>query len=158
MADEEDFTPDNPDYSKFAPSPGGASQDLPTGMPGGEATPVVSFADTQSPQAVPAGNPMQPEWQLPVANTGNVPTQQGGSGDLPNYQANAMAPDQGGPMLKAILSYLHGDGAADPNVVKQVEMQIDPQGQMDDAERHLRAIQAAHQQGGPEAAWSFVQA
>lgn len=58
----------------------------------------------------------------------------------------------------AILSYLHGDGAADPDTVAQVEQQIDPDNSMDDGERHLRAIQAAHQQGGPQAAWSFVQA
>lgn len=160
MADEEDFTPDNPDYSAFSPTGGGQlSQDLPTGTPGGEAIPSNgTFAQTQTPSAVPAGNPMQPEWQLPVANVGNVPTQQGGTGALPSYQAKPMGPDnQPGPIAAAILSYLHGDGAADPAVVEQVEQQIDPDGSMDDGERHLRAIQAAHQQGGPEAAWSFVQ-
>lgn len=59
---------------------------------------------------------------------------------------------------QAIIAYLHGDGAAPPQQVKQVEQSVDPQGSMDPNKRTVAGIQAAAEQGGPDAGFSFIQA
>jgi hypothetical protein len=59
---------------------------------------------------------------------------------------------------KRIVSYLMGEGAADPAVLKQAAAQADPRGQLDPDDRNLLAVQKATEAGGQEAGWKLAQA
>lgn len=62
----------------------------------------------------------------------------------------------GGGMVdpKAAMHYLTGTGAVSPEIANAMEQQVDPQGQMDPAERALKAIAAA---GDPQKAFALMQ-
>jgi len=60
--------------------------------------------------------------------------------------------------VKRIVSYLMGEGAADPASLNQIGAQVDPGGQLNADDRNLLAVQKVAETEGPEAAWKLVQA
>lgn len=59
--------------------------------------------------------------------------------------------------VKRIVSYLMGDGGADPAAVESAGRAVDPQGQMSPDDRNVLAVHQAAETQGPEAAWKLVQ-
>jgi hypothetical protein len=56
-----------------------------------------------------------------------------------------------------LINYIRG-GDGDQNLANQMAQKVDPQGQMDPDTRNLKAVEAAHEDGGPEAAAKVVAA
>lgn len=59
---------------------------------------------------------------------------------------------------RRIISYLMGEGAADPMQLQQAAASVDPEGRMSQDDRNVVAIQKVAQEQGPEAAWKLAQA
>lgn len=57
-----------------------------------------------------------------------------------------------------IIAYLMGKDASHPEMLDQAAQQVDPQGQMTEADRNLLAIDHAHSIGGVAASWPLLQA
>lgn len=63
-----------------------------------------------------------------------------------------------GQVTKRIISYLMGADASHPEMLDQAAQQVDPHGQMTEADRNLLAIDKAHSTGGEKASWPLLQA
>lgn len=59
---------------------------------------------------------------------------------------------------KRIISYLMGEGAANPMELQQAAAAVDPEGRMSADDRNVVAIQKVAEEQGPEAAWKLAQA
>jgi hypothetical protein len=93
-----------------------------------------------------------------------IPTESGAAGGPPpvtgeetQQQPNIQPSGFGTQGNQLLIRYLRG-GDADQNLANQLAQQVDPDGQMDENERNLAVVQAANEQGGPQAAWKVVQA
>lgn len=107
--------------------------------------------------------PVMPAAQTPDDNSGaapvmgtNPPDQGSSGGDQSNPTRDAITnfPKN----VKAIVSYLMGQGAAPPEAIDGAAQQVDPSGQMSADDRNILAVEQANQKGGPQAAWALVQA
>lgn len=59
--------------------------------------------------------------------------------------------------VQAFMRYLQGADASPSDQIIQLERQVDPQGALDEDTRKMKVVEAAHQQGGEQAAWGALQ-
>lgn len=132
-----------------------------------EAAEYTAGEGSPGPQQAPADNSgMGPVEAIPTDNSGMGPVAAGAETPQSPEEAPAYGPLARGARAvrafpgnaKRIVSYLMGEGADNPALVKQAAITVDPQGQMPPGDANVLAVAKASQQGGEEAAWKLVQA
>lgn len=123
-----------------------------TGMPEiGDGTPAFENG-VPTPQPRPAE---APQMAIDEEEPAPKPQREGFSGGIQNVVD--IASDGKPQPIKRILSYLMGEGAAQPQEINVLGSSVDPTGQMPASTRNVLAVERAAQAGGPEAAWKIVQ-
>jgi len=118
---------------------------IPTGDTGGE-----DYIAQEAPEAKAAPQ-LAPEEAIPTGEPGQVPMPRPRQ---PQGIAEIAADGKPNP-IRRIVSYLMGEGAANPQEMAAATSQLDPA--MQPSERNLLAVEQAAKQGGTEAAWKIVQ-
>lgn len=123
---------------------------------------VPAADDSQAPTgAAPTGQDQQhmmpDEDQGPLSKFKNAVNTLPRPGDKPmeGEQPGLGARVQGG--VQSFMRYLQGADASPSDQIIQLERQVDPQGALDDDTRKMKVLEAAHQQGGEQAAWGALQ-